>query len=666
MPTPTAIVLLLFGIEALRVLVTTSLGVLHDRFGWPTSTLGLPFLGVAAIGLLAIPLGRRLGRRALARRAAGGALAIRGGMQLWTGDALGEALLAAAFVAVLPWSLSSLGSRFPKVLLAGLAADVLLTAGTATFDPTWDSGPLTTAGVLALVGAAAAFLVAGSRRSAQRAEGDPDAGSPPDESEGDPTSWCPPSAPVLGPALGLGTALALHLIALGNPAAVAARSGLPLLVASVVCTLGQVVALGIGPRLAARFRGRGDRLVVLGCGVAVSSAGLSALWSPARAIASLFVLQTALAVLVARTCTLPPDGGGETPGRSDRGSRQGTGGRAVSAVVGGVLLTCVLVFFHFASYDLSLAGARPLLPILAGVGLFRTALAKPREALPPDRSAVALALVTVGSVSVLLGFSSAGGTSPDPSRVDRAPESVRVMTWNLHGGVAPSGRVDLDAFVEVLEEERPDLLALQEISRGWTVFGGHDVLDPLARRTGLDCVFGPTAGDLWGNAICSRLPILSHETGSLPPDLPLDRGWISVDVEVGGRPLTFVSTHLHHPAEGGAVREVQVEALGQTWLRPRGTILAGDFNARPGRPEIEAIAAFGFRDVVASAGLRGAAGWTSPAEDPVQQIDYVWLSDDLEAKDVVVRREAASDHRAIVATVSFPGLPRSSEPPRSP
>jgi len=63
---------------------------------------------------------------------------------------------------------------------------------------------------------------------------------------------------------------------------------------------------------------------------------------------------------------------------------------------------------------------------------------------------------------------------PDPSQATKhgcieaaAPARVRVMTWNIHGGVGPDRSHDLDRIIELIAFHKPDIIALQEIdSRG--------------------------------------------------------------------------------------------------------------------------------------------------------------------------------------------------------
>lgn len=48
-----------------------------------------------------------------------------------------------------------------------------------------------------------------------------------------------------------------------------------------------------------------------------------------------------------------------------------------------------------------------------------------------------------------------------------ARRPIRLMTWNIHGGLGPDGRFDLARVVHIIRAHDPDIIALQEVdSRG--------------------------------------------------------------------------------------------------------------------------------------------------------------------------------------------------------
>jgi endonuclease/exonuclease/phosphatase family metal-dependent hydrolase len=80
-------------------------------------------------------------------------------------------------------------------------------------------------------------------------------------------------------------------------------------------------------------------------------------------------------------------------------------------------------------------------------------------------------------------------------------------------------------------------------------------------------------------------------------------------------------------------------------------VVAGDFNTEPGDPAFAAFTGAGLVDAFAAA--RPVA--TSPADDPRQQIDHVFVSPDLVASDAVATPGTASDHLPVAVTLTLPG-----------
>lgn len=79
-----------------------------------------------------------------------------------------------------------------------------------------------------------------------------------------------------------------------------------------------------------------------------------------------------------------------------------------------------------------------------------------------------------------------------------AREKVKVMTWNVHGGMGGpkefgSNEQELDALADVIRREQPDVLLLQEVDRFATRSNHTDVLAELDERLGADSAVGVTA-----------------------------------------------------------------------------------------------------------------------------------------------------------------------------
>ena len=267
---------------------------------------------------------------------------------------------------------------------------------------------------------------------------------------------------------------------------------------------------------------------------------------------------------------------------------------------------------------------------------------------PPARARPAAARLRRGFVAVAGVFLPAMVYSlvqPDPpAAVPPTGEPLRILTYNIHSAYDSAGAQDPEAIARVIESTEADIVALQEVSRGWVLDGSTDLVAWLARRLDMQVLFAGTTDPVWGNALLTRLPI--RESGSAP--LPLagthfPRGYLWATIDAGlPEPLLVIVTHLHHVESEHAPRLAQVPVLLDLWDGRPYSILLGDLNSEPGYAEMQLIADAGWVNSWAEAGTGDGLTW--PAVDPFERIDWVWHTPDLRAVDAVVPATTASDH----------------------
>ena len=619
----------LLGLQLLRVLLNGLVFYLRDSLGAPTTTAGIYALLLFLTAFLAAPLARFVSPRRALVAIVGALAAVRLAEQL-VGEPVADLALATAgtalFLLSIPFLLSRsagprlrAGETFALGLLLGIAADTALKGTSATLDLSWQPGPLADAVVVATV-AALAWLV---WRAATTGDGGDDARRP--------------FAASL-PLLALGPLLFLELLLFQNVGqqTVLLDWAQPRALAWVCLanTLGIVAGVAlIGWRRSAGLAPAALAGLLLVLAVSGERSG-------AVAAAVVLVGQVSLALLTTQVCM--------AWGRTRDGA--GIGALAVGA---GMLLFVGLMFAYYAGYELAMPVGRSTLlmagaAIVAAAGVYAARLpagvrTEARWEWTPARAAAALLLLP-------LGYSLAWD-EPEAVAGDGLP--VRIMAYNIHQGFDTSGRLDMEAIARVIEGEAPDIVALQEVSRGWAIDGAFDMLPWLSRRLDMPYVWGPAADSVWGNAVLSRYPIVHAETHPMPNNdrLRLDRAFTVAVVDVGeANPITVIATHLHHVRDGGAERVPQVQALLDYWDGADRTVLLGDLNALPDEPEIELLREAGLVDAFDAAGA-APPGYTAPAEDPQRRIDYIWVSDDLEASVFVTRESQASDHFAVAATI---------------
>jgi endonuclease/exonuclease/phosphatase family metal-dependent hydrolase len=246
-------------------------------------------------------------------------------------------------------------------------------------------------------------------------------------------------------------------------------------------------------------------------------------------------------------------------------------------------------------------------------------------------------------------------------RAEPAPGRVRlnVMSYNIHVGIGMDKQLDLARIAEVIRRQRVDLVGLQEVDRGVERTGRVDEIKELARLTGMDYAFAHNLdyqGGQYGVAVLSRFPILAIDHRRYANRRERERrGFIRVEVEVEGRRLNFVTTHLDYQLLDGRIFET--EQLLAALADVRGPlVVTGDFNEEPGVGAYELMLKAGFADGWTRAGTRDpAGGHTYPADKPVKRIDYVFYRGlgDAEASGATAPDTLASDHRPVVVSLKF-------------
>ena len=246
--------------------------------------------------------------------------------------------------------------------------------------------------------------------------------------------------------------------------------------------------------------------------------------------------------------------------------------------------------------------------------------------------------VTIATVFLVLVSALQALTWSKPTEINPLPSTLRVMTYNIQAGFSRKNIFDLEQTAQTIELNKPDIVILQEISRGWLVLSGIDEVLWLSQRLEMPYYFGAASDDgLWGNAILTKAPVSDEEVREFTSSENFKRSVIGVAVETEAGPLWTYATHLDNPNDANTVRLEQVEQLLAFWNERTPAVIAGDFNATPDSDVVERMHAAGFDD---SGDLFG-DGTTS--EDQ-RRIDYVFTSAGIEVTEVRIDDIWTSDH----------------------
>ena len=230
--------------------------------------------------------------------------------------------------------------------------------------------------------------------------------------------------------------------------------------------------------------------------------------------------------------------------------------------------------------------------------------------------------------------------------------SLRVMSYNIHHGEGMDGKLDVERIAALILKAKADLVGLQEVDRGVERTARRDLPAELAKLTGMHVHFERNIthqGGEYGNAVLTKHPIKRAKNTHLKMIGPGEqRGVLQLVLDVNGREVLFMNTHLDHRRDD-AERVLSIEQAKEIIVGAgkMPVIFCGDFNATPESRPCALMKGL-LLDVWAAVG-RG-NGFTIPAGQPAKRIDYIWVSQaTIEPVKMEVLSSEASDHLPIVA-----------------
>lgn len=227
--------------------------------------------------------------------------------------------------------------------------------------------------------------------------------------------------------------------------------------------------------------------------------------------------------------------------------------------------------------------------------------------------------------------------------------SIRLATYNIHACIGADRRFDPERIARVLQELDADVIALQEVDHH--AVGDSDVLGYLAKQTGLTAIAGHIrVRELrqYGNALLTKLPIVSTELIDLCVAGCEPRGALEACLDWNGSQLQVIATHLGlRPGE----RRQQVRRLLRHTevVAADYSVLFGDINewllwGRPLRWLHRRFAAPPHRR-------------TFPARWPLFALDRIWARPRVALSDIQAHQtplaRIASDHLPLKARLSL-------------
>lgn len=232
---------------------------------------------------------------------------------------------------------------------------------------------------------------------------------------------------------------------------------------------------------------------------------------------------------------------------------------------------------------------------------------------------------------------------------------VKVLSFNILHGSTTKGDFNLDVLANLIIEEDPDFVAMQEVDFKVNRSKKYDLMTELGWRTKMAPLFARAMdydGGEYGEGVLSRFSFLYTRNVALP-FIPGEEPRAALEVVVilpSKDTIAFVGTHFAHEGEAG--RKQQAQKVNEVFSHNTyPTILAGDLNAVPGSDPINIL-----ERIWTSTYDKENPEYTYPSDDPRLKLDYIMFYPNerwriIERK--VITDTIASDHCVYAVTLEL-------------
>ena len=224
------------------------------------------------------------------------------------------------------------------------------------------------------------------------------------------------------------------------------------------------------------------------------------------------------------------------------------------------------------------------------------------------------------------------------------PWQIRVMSYNVQHCAGIESDINYDRTADVIWNQRPDVVAIQELDSVTSRSEGLYQLEELAKRTLYYPVFARAIdfdGGKYGVGILTRERPLSTRRIPLPGREPR----VLLVVEL--KDYVMACTHLDLTEENRLASVPLIVDEAKRWHKP--FIIAGDWNDGPDSKLLTELKKY----FTINTGKKA----TYPADKPNECIDYIASFKDRAAVTLnysVLDEPSASDHRPLVANLRLP------------
>ena len=239
-----------------------------------------------------------------------------------------------------------------------------------------------------------------------------------------------------------------------------------------------------------------------------------------------------------------------------------------------------------------------------------------------------------------------------PARINFPPQQrpLVVMTDNIAGHDELIDGDHIKRIAAVINQLKPDIVALEEVHRKTWQSRYHDQLAELEAYTHMNGYFGPSyteVGGRFGNAILTRGKLLSEVVHPLPT-VGEPRSISEAVIAIDGITINFYVTHLSTWGSlNSRIRGKQLECVAKHVRSSRYPyLLAGDFNAGQDATEIHNFRALNVGQLCGED-----IGPTHPTMN--RRIDYIFADYGWEVRAARAVNIGPSDHWPVITELMW-------------
>lgn len=246
---------------------------------------------------------------------------------------------------------------------------------------------------------------------------------------------------------------------------------------------------------------------------------------------------------------------------------------------------------------------------------------------------------------------------------------IKVCTWNLHAGLDFSFRPKFQESIEALKNIKPDLIGLQECTKGkhsWSQDFGF-MGEVLSKELYMNFFWVPTISDTFGilslvrkdikivKTVDARLPWKPIRSFSyslkrilnLKNPLNERRHAIVMYLSLNGFDFKFMNTHLGLSQDERIKQGKKLLELCFSDNLP--TLLVGDFNEQISSEATKLLLDNGLNEVGTTSNIKTNL-YTFPSNQPTVKIDHIFFTRHFKLLNFEIIPAYSSDHLPLVAT----------------